>query len=378
MTQRESARRLLVTGFRPGAGGVSRVMLNLIEGFARAGVDVHLLIGEGDHPALAKPLPGVQVHREPLKPARVALPRVHRLLEALAPSVVLSNRDDASILVIAAREGLASSPRVIPRIGIHVPTKLRSKNPFAGWRRRRQLQRAYRASDLLLANSRGVAQGLDDLLGSSSPPVEILNNPVDLERCRRMAAEAPAHPWCRERSGRLLVTVGRLVRMKDHETLLRALALLPSDVRLVIFGEGRQRRRLAALAKRLGITDRLDLPGFSDNPFADVARADAFVLSSRFEGSPNALLEAIAVGTPAVATDCPSGPREILEDGRYGLLVPMGDPRALADAVLATLNDPPSSEALAEAADRYAIDHAVQAYLRAMGFCEHEPPLPSA
>lgn len=149
--------------------------------------------------------------------------------------------------------------------------------------------------------------------------------------------------------------------------MLRALVLLPPDVRLVIFGEGRQRRRLSALAEHLGIAERIALPGFSDNPFAHVARADAFVLSSRFEGSPNALLEALAVGTPAIATDCPSGPREILGDGRYGPLVPIGDPRALADAILATLENPPAAALLDQAAERYALDRAVRAYLLTMG-----------
>ena len=95
------------------------------------------------------------------------------------------------------------------------------------------------------------------------------------------------------------------------------------------------------------------------------------MLSSRFEGSPNALLEALAVGTPAIATDCPSGPREILENGRYGPLVPIGNPRALADAILATLENPPAAALLDEAAERYRIDQAVCAYLQVMGLAEH-------
>jgi len=296
---------------------------------------------------------------------------VRTLLEELYRPVVLCNRDDASSLIIAARQGLMPAPRVLLRIGIHVPTKLRSKNPVARWRSRRQLMRTYRAADLLIANSRGVAQGLHDLLGPTAPAIKVLLNPLDLNRCRSLAHAEPDHPWFRERRGRLLVMVGRLARMKDQSTMLRALALLPPDVRLVIFGDGRQRRRLAVLAERLGVAQRIDLPGFTNNPFAHVSRADAFVLSSRFEGSPNALLEALAVGTPAIATDCPSGPREILDHGRYGRLVPIGDPRALADAILETLVNPPDAALLDEAAQRYRLDHAVQSYLQILGMSEH-------
>ena len=372
MIENQPSRRLLVTGFRPGPGGVGRVMQNLIEGFARAGVEVHVLVDAGDYPALEQLPHGVVLHREPnKKSSAAAVTGVRTLLEELYRPVVLCNRDDASSLIIAARQGLRPAPRVLLRIGIHVPTKLRSKNPVARWRSRRQLMRTYRAADLLIANSRGVAQGLHDLLGPTAPPIKVLLNPLDLNRCRSLAHAEPDHPWFRERRGRLLVMVGRLARMKDQSTMLRALALLPPDVRLVIFGDGRQRRRLAVLAERLGVAQRIDLPGFTNNPFAHVSRADAFVLSSRFEGSPNALLEALAVGTPAIATDCPSGPREILDHGRYGRLVPIGDPRALADAILETLVNPPDAALLDEAAQRYRLDHAVQSYLQILGMSEH-------
>jgi glycosyltransferase involved in cell wall biosynthesis len=165
-----------------------------------------------------------------------------------------------------------------------------------------------------------------------------------------------------------LISVGRLSRVKDHACLLRAFALLPGKGdRLLILGEGKQRRELEALAKQLGVADRVDFPGHASNPFAHVARADLFVLSSRFEGFGNALLEALIVGTPAVSTDCPSGPREILGGGRYGRLVPVGDPAMLAEAMLATIRDPPTPELLEEAVARLELDRAVPQYLAALG-----------
>jgi len=136
--------------------------------------------------------------------------------------------------------------------------------------------------------------------------------------------------------------------------MLRALALLPRDHRLLIYGEGKQRPRLESLAEKLGVTGRFDLPRRSENPFSCVARANLFLLSSRFEGFPNALLEATALGTPSVSTDCPSGPRELLDGGRYGALVPIGDAQAMAE--------------LTQALDRLAIHRATDLYLDALGF----------
>jgi len=343
-------------------------MMNLMNGFARAGVDVHVLVPPGEFPELQGLADQARVHVQAMGADTDAPDRLRAFLAELSPDVVLSNRDDANALIVAARKGLVPSPRILLRVGIDIPAKLRNQNPLSRWRRLRQLKRAYMGADLIIGNSEGVAEGLREFLGRKAPLIETLYNPLDVERCRRLAAEAPDHPWFRAPQGRLLVSVGRLARMKDQATMVRALALLPSDFRLVIFGEGRQRKDLLALARKLGVAARFDLPGHTDNPFSHVARADVFVLSSRFEGSPNALLESLAVGTPAVSTDCPSGPREILGDGRYGRLAPIGQPRALAEAVLGILAAPPTGTMLTEALTRFDLDHTVREYLRVMGF----------
>jgi glycosyltransferase involved in cell wall biosynthesis len=136
----------------------------------------------------------------------------------------------------------------------------------------------------------------------------------------------------------------------------------------MILGEGRQRGRLERLAGELGVADDVALPGFVDNPYAYMRGARLFVLSSRFgEGSPNVLTEALAVGTPVVSTDCPSGPREILQDGRYGRLVSVGDAAALAEAILAALDEPVDRELLRGAAAPYAVERAAEEYLEVMG-----------
>jgi len=366
--------RLLVTGFRPGPAGVGRVMMNLINGFARSAVEVHVLVGPGSYPELDSSRAGVWIHRVDMGGGASTIERLRQYLGDLAPHVALSNRDDWNALLVAAAAGMRDRPRIVLRVGIDVPAKLRRRSLLTRARRRRELTSVYRGADLLIGNSQGVCEGLRTLLGGVAPPILTICNPLDVARARRLARERPSHPWFCDRGYRLLVSVGRLARMKDHATLLRAFARLPSDFRLVVFGEGRQRSRLLALAGKLGVGDRFDLPGHIDNPFSHLAGADAFVLSSRFEGSPNALIESLAVGTPAVSTDCPSGPREILGQGLYGALVPVGDDRALARAIADTLERPPAAALLEEAVLRFDLDNAVVQYLRAMGLrCDQLP-----
>jgi glycosyltransferase involved in cell wall biosynthesis len=163
----------------------------------------------------------------------------------------------------------------------------------------------------------------------------------------------------------VVLAAGRLERQKDFPTLLRAFALLRAErpVRLVVLGEGAWRERLAALAATLGVAADVDLPGFQPNPYPFLARTRVFALSSRWEGSPNVLTEAMALGTPVVATDCPSGPREILADGRYGPLVPMGDAPALAAALARALDEPLPSAVLKGAVRDYSAIESARRYL---------------
>jgi glycosyltransferase involved in cell wall biosynthesis len=152
--------------------------------------------------------------------------------------------------------------------------------------------------------------------------------------------------------------------------LLRAFAKLRSarPCRLVIVGRGRQREALLSLAHHLGVAEDVDLLGFLDNPYPYMRKADLFALTSKCEGLPVVLIEALALGTPAVATDCPSGPREILRDGRYGPLVAVGDVEALAEQLMATLDHPLSRETLLQAALPYAATSSAQAYRAVLGF----------
>jgi glycosyltransferase involved in cell wall biosynthesis len=163
----------------------------------------------------------------------------------------------------------------------------------------------------------------------------------------------------------VVLAVGKLKRRKGFSTLLRAFARLRArrDARLIVLGEGEERPHLETLAAELGIRDAVDLHGFADNPLAYMARSDVFVLPSEWEGLPTVLIEALVCGCPVVSTDCPSGPAEILDHGRYGTLVPVGDEEALADAILATLAQAPPAALLRERASMFDVERSAACYL---------------
>ena len=167
--------------------------------------------------------------------------------------------------------------------------------------------------------------------------------------------------------------MGRLAPVKDYQGLVRALAIVSRsrDARLVILGEGPERPRLESLVGELGLGERVALPGFRPNPYNYMARAALFVLSSLSEALPTALIEALALGTPVVATNCKSGPKEVLQEGRYGSLVPVGDPAALAEAISAALSAP-RPELPDEALRPYTVDYAVDEYCRFIAELTHE------
>lgn len=193
------------------------------------------------------------------------------------------------------------------------------------------------------AVSQGVADDLDNIINISLKgiKIEVIHNPIVDPELYDRAEEPLEHPWFATGEPPIVLGVGRLVPAKDFSTLIRAFALVRRQVvaRLMILGQGDGRPSLESLVKELELEEDVALPGFVENPYKYMKRAGVFVLSSAWEGFGNVLVEAMAVGTPVVATDCPSGPSEILDKGRYGPLVPVGDHRALANAIVDVLLD---------------------------------------
>lgn len=343
-------------------------MVNLLTGMSRLGAEVDLLLPPGEHPDLAQT--DARFATFALDPAGRATgaEQLRRYLTERRPYSILSNKDETNALLARSTER-GARPFTVFRVGTNVLEKLRRGGRLvAPWRRRR-LAATYREADALIGISAGGAEALRRLIGQRGvPPIYHIWNPVDLAGVRRLAQQVAGHPWLGEKRGPLIVSVGRLVSAKDYTTLIRAFGLVRPelDCHLLILGEGKQRDRLLSLGRSLGIADDFELPGFRSNPFPYVHRADLFVVSSLFEGANNALMEAQALGTPCVSTDCPSGPREILADGRYGRLVPVGDARFLAQAMLETLRRPPDRTALARAAERFDLLASCRRYLNVL------------
>jgi len=197
---------------------------------------------------------------------------------------------------------------------------------------------------------------------ASKKRIQVVHNPVDIEWIKTQSTES-LPSWLEGR--RYILSVGRMVHQKDYPSLLRSFARIQGDTThdLVILGEGPLRQNLEILIAEFGLKERVHMPGYLPNPFPVYREADLFVLASSFEGFGNVLVEAMALGVPVVATSCPGGPKEILAEGKYGKLVPVGDPEALARAMLSTLSAPPNPELLKARALNFSLEKVADAYL---------------
>jgi glycosyltransferase involved in cell wall biosynthesis len=244
-----------------------------------------------------------------------------------------------------------------------------SGKPRKAWRQRHlvaAMHRTYIQADAITAVSHGVALDIARSIGIPREAITTLYNPTITPDFEARAGQPLDHPWFENGAPPVLLAVGRTTFQKDFATLLRAFARVRTDrpVRLAIVGDANEKQtaRLCALAGELGVQDDFCLLGYQPNPLPYMARAAVLVLSSRYEGFPNVLLEAMACGTPVVSTDCPSGPSEILDYGAYGALVPVGDDAALAAAIVATLEQPPDRARLEARAAKFDYPTAIARY----------------
>lgn len=360
--------RIAFTGFRSGPGGIPNVLVNLMNGLAAADTPIDLLVHSRDIPELDRLRRDIRVIDLNRRSGPTVTLRLAGYLGNERPTVLLSTRERAGRQALYARRLARSAVRILVRVGTHNSVSLEQRNVVQRFLRRRALAFTYRRVDGIIAVSRGVAADLAAAGGLRPERIVTLNNPTIPDDVRDRAAVPVAHPWLQPGGPPVIMALGRLARVKDYPTLIRAFARLRAAVplRLMILGDGNQRDVLLNLAAHLGVAADVALPGFVANPYSYLSKAALFVLCSRREGSPNALIEALAVGTPVVATDCPSGPGEILDHGRIGRLVPVGDVEALAAAMNATLDRPPDPDRLREAVRPFGMAAGIEAYRRVL------------
>jgi glycosyltransferase involved in cell wall biosynthesis len=316
--------------------GAERVMLNLSCAFADMGRTVHLVLVTARGAYLDRVPDNVKVVDLRGRQTILALPALVSYLRRERPSVLLSALEHTSVVSLWARRLAGVATRIVVCVHNNLSTDYLIAKSV---RKRVELQMVrlfYRFADSIIAVSHGVAADAAELIGLPRDRVEVIYNPVVSDKLLEMAREPVDHPWFAAGEPPVILSVGRLTAQKDQEMLLRAFAKMRASMRarLMILGEGEERVALESLARAMEIDADVLMPGFVQNPFAYMSSATVFALSSKYEGLPTVLIEALASGTRVVSTNCPSGPEEILANGKYGKLVPVGDADAMAAALI--------------------------------------------
>ena len=344
------------------AGGAERVTLNLAQGITERGLPVDLVVAAAEGPFRDQVPPAVRL--VDLRAGRVlrSLIPLSAYLRRERPRVLFSQMDHANLVALWAARLARSTTPVVVTVHNTMSQATQQDGRLARILWPPLLRTFYPWAATVVAVSRGAADDLARTAGLPRDRVEVVYNPVITPAMMALAGQAPDHPWFAPGQPPVIVGVGRLTRQKDFATLIRAFAEVRRSrtAHLIILGEGEDRPALETLVTELGLTDDVALPGFRENAMAYIAGSALFVLSSAWEGLPTVLIEALAVGTRVVSTDCPSGPREILQGGRLGTLVPVSDAAALAEAMIGALDrpgDPVPGDALTPFTRDAAVDH---------------------
>ena len=367
----------MVSGPRPdvalflpdlGGGGAEKVAITLADAFARWGLCVEFVLMRASGAQLRNVSDGATVVDLGADRVRHVLPGLVRYLRARRPRSMLAFMWPLTSAAVAARLIARAPVRVV--LSEHVDwsvygeTSLRETAPRPRWLAT-TMRLTYPRAQGVVAVSRGVADSLRRLSGLSDDRVRVIHNPITPLPASTGCDDGSACPGWWGGDAPRLIAVGRLHAQKDYATLLGALGLVRATcpARLLILGEGPLRGDLEALRAARGLDDAVFMPGFVADPYPFLRHADAFVLSSRWEGFGNVIVEALACGTPVISTDCRSGPRDILRDGEFGDLVPTGDAPALAAAILATLARPRDRNSLIARSEDFSIEASARAYL---------------
>ena len=359
--------------------GTEKVMLTLAQGFAEQGYQVDLLRADQEWPSFQREngIRLVDLNARNLvnlwsKRPSYRLWKILLALELLPKLSAYISCEKPNVLIT----GLLSAVAVLARglSGTHTKVIISVQGlPRLSMLRRLIWSFTYPRADALVVPSRDITSRLPETVTNRSQTVRVIYNPVVDPYMLKRADEPLEHPWFQADQPPIILGVGRLTRQKDFETLFRAFAIVRERIRsrLVILGEGEKRSELETLARQLNISNALSMPGFVKNPWKYMSKSAVFVLSSKWEGPGHALIEALATAVPVVSTDCPYGPRETLLDGKCGILVPVADCQAMAEAILDLLCNPDKAKQLAAEGykhiGRFRADRVVEEYLSVLG-----------
>jgi glycosyltransferase involved in cell wall biosynthesis len=323
-------------------GGVGRVITNLIENLYKE-MDIDLLVVKGVEPILKRLQGMCRVFDFKKERSFRSFWSLGSYLKEKNPDILISFIFHTNLLSILARFLFNSETKLVICEHIALKNALKSlpllkKIPFSFL-----IKKFYPFADCIVTISEEAAKQVEELISPKyKNKITVIYNPIIDEKILQMAQQPINHPWFKERKEfKIVLSVGRLTTQKNFITLVRAFKYVKEkiDAKLVILGDGEEREKLEKEIRKLNLQNEILLPGFVENPYPYFKNSDIFVLSSHYEGLPTVLIEALAFGLPIVSTDCPTGPREILENGKYGLLVPVGNYKKMAEAIIAILNN---------------------------------------
>lgn len=351
------------------AGGIQRAMLTLAMGLLQRGWQVDLLVVNASGP-LRHEIPAQARFFDLNKPrATNTLGGVIQYLRANQPNVVLSSQTHLNAIAILSRIFSGWKGRLVlnEQIAILEHAKFSASkkdrfNPLVA-------KLLYRFGDAIIGVSQAAADELKQVTGLPADRVSVAYNPIVSPELIERSKVIPDHPWFKDPQLQVILGAGRFTEQKDFITLItsfKAVYQANTKARLVILGEGKLEAEYRALIDAYQLQNVVDLPGFQANPYSYMRYSKLFVLSSRWEGFGNVLVEAMACGTAVVSTDCPHGPAEVLENGKFGLLVPPADPAALADAILKSLGNPPDPTMLIQRSLDFSVEKIIDQYEAAM------------
>ena len=350
-------------------GGAQRVIVNLAQGMTERGIPVDVVLATAEGVFLDQLPPTVRVVDLGVRRLVKSLWPLVRYLRRERPRVLVSSMTHANLIALWAAKLARSRTPVMVTVHNTMSQSTPDQGGLSGGFSLRMLRTFYPWASSIVAVSRGAADDLASSTGLPRERIDVVYNPVITPAILAQAREPIGHPWFDPGQPPVILGVGRLTRQKDFPNLIRAFAEVRRHraAKLIILGDGEDRPALEALVAELGVGADVDLPGFR-NAMAFMAGSALFVLSSAWEGLPTVLIEALAAGARVVSTDCPSGPREILQDGRLGALVPVGDSPALARAMLEALDRPAGgtpADALTPFTREAAVDHYLDVISRA-------------
>lgn len=366
MTDDKEASRQRIALFLPSlaGGGAEKIAITLATGFANRGYPTDLILAKAEGAYLSQVPQNIRVIDLCASRPLTAVPGLAKYLIKEKPTALLSKLTNSNIAALFASQFSHSKTRCIVCEESTLSIDLKGSSYLNKAILPILLGYLYRRADAVVAVSKGSANDIAHVLGLQAESIHQIYNPIVSKELKAISQKKINHPWLLKKNVPIILGIGRLTPQKDFQTLIQAFSEARKKIpcRLIILGEGEEKAALEQLSKDLNISDDIDFPGFVKNPLAFLSRADLFVLSSRWEGLGNVLVEALAVGTPVISTNCPNGPFEILEGGKYGQLIPMEDSKAMAEAIIKVLSGD-FAAAPWEKKHLFNIDQIVEKYL---------------